>query len=325
MFFRGCVVCLSVLVLACSKNSGDPAADAWPVAPMVKPGQHDQIAMVTVAAGEFIMGSNQRDKEGLQQRYGFPFPLFLDEHPERKVHLKAYKIDTYEVSNAQYKEYILKAKGNVPPAWGQNGYGLAKSQALTMDIETLRMIGAEHFKLDMDTRNMEREALIQVMLAKQKIMDHYPVTGVTWFDAEHYCQWRGQRLPTEAQWEKAARGPTGFEFPWGNEWNPLLTNTGDDGKWEDGIAPVGQYVDNKSVYGAYDLSGNVWEWVADWYQGNAGSDFSSKEFGEKNKVIRGGGGGMGHYAISYFFRGASRQFLEPNTVGEDIGFRCVLN
>ncbi len=78
MLFRGCVVCLSVLVLACSKNSGEATANVWLVAPTVKSGPADQVAMVSVAAGEFIMGRNRRDKEGLQQRYGFPFPLFLD-------------------------------------------------------------------------------------------------------------------------------------------------------------------------------------------------------------------------------------------------------
>ncbi|NOX92767.1 MAG: formylglycine-generating enzyme family protein, partial [Gammaproteobacteria bacterium] len=92
------------------------------------------------------------------------------------------------------------------------------------------------------------------------------------------------------------------------------------------MAPVGAYAKNKSPYGAFDMSGNVWEWVADWYAPYEGSNYESKAFGKTSRVIRGGGGGVsgvGHYAISYFFRGATRQFAEPEMESEDVGFRCV--
>jgi formylglycine-generating enzyme required for sulfatase activity len=324
-------------LLACGKNSASPdAADTKAVAPtqpsaeLNKQSQHivtrveiQEVEMILVPAGEFLMGSDKTDEEGLQERYGFTHPLFLDEHPPHKVHLDDYMIDKYEVSNIQFKEFVFKTNRPLPFEWARNGYGLTMEEAATMEIDTLRNIGAEHFKLDMDTREMGREELIQAMQAQQKHQDVLPVTGITWHDANAYCQWRDQRLPTEAEWEKAARGPDGFEYPWGNDWNIAMTNTGDDADWEQGIAPVGSYPQNKSPYGAFDLGGNVWEWVADWYAPYPNSTYQSDNFGEKMKVIRGGGGGIGHYALSYFFRGATRQFAAPDMAGEDVGFRCA--
>ena len=322
------VLCISLLFVACSRhvethafvsNNEKSLSESRP--------STLNVAMVTVPAGKFIMGSDKVDKKDLKDRYGFPEPLYLNEHPQRIVALPAFKIDKYEVKNQDYKAFLLAAKGidrgAVPPAWGQNGYGLALSQMRTMKLDILRKIGAEHFKLDMDTRKMDRKSLISAMLKQQAIKDKYPVVGVTWNDADKYCRWRGGRLPTEQEWEKAARGEKGNEFPWGNHWDPRITNTGEDGEWEDGIAPVGSYPKNASPYGAYDMAGNVWEWVKDWYNAIPGSDYKSADYGEKFKVIKGGSGGMGHYALSYFYRGATRQFAEPKTIAEDIGFRCV--
>ncbi|HFE37746.1 MAG TPA: hypothetical protein ENK06_04910 [Gammaproteobacteria bacterium] len=312
--------CLSIF--SCSKNTSSlDTTTHKPEAATLN------TSMKKVPGGDFIMGSNKTDQEGLQERYGFPAPLYLNEHPQRTVSLKEFYIDEFETSNRQYKEFLLRAKGedrgNVPVAWGQNGYGLALSQMKTMELKTLRKIAADHFKLDMDTRTMKREALIKAMLSQQAIQDKKPVTGVTWSDADKYCHWRNARLPTEQEWEKAARGTDAREFPWGNQWDPKITNTGDDAEEEEGIAAVGTFKHNASPYGAYDMSGNVWEWVSDWYAAIPGSDYVDSEYGKKNKVIRGGSGGMGHYAISYFYRNATRQYAPPDTMAEDIGFRCA--
>jgi len=300
---------------ACSKHAGSLAA-----APAAGDGD-----MVLVPEGEFIMGSDKVDREGLQQQYGFGSPLYLNEHPQHRLRLPAFKIDRYEVTNGEYKEFLIKARGRgrVPEAWRFNGYGLAPSQANAMDVELLRDIAANHFKLDMDTRAMNKAALIEAMFRKQHSMDRLAVTGVTWYDADAYCRWRGKRLPSEPEWEKSARGPDGLEYPWGNRWDPNITNTGENAGGDEGIVAVGSFPGNKSPYGAYDLAGNAWEWVADWYDAYPGSTEKDENYGQKFKVIRGGGGGIGHYALSYFFRGAARQYAAPEMTAEDVGFRCA--
>lgn len=315
-------VVVSLLISACGDKVEDPGPINKPVEVMP-----DQIAplgeMLLVPAGEFIMGSNKVDETGMKERYGFVKALYVDEHPEQKIHLDAFYIDKYEVSNIQYKRFIRVAKRPEPFEWTQNGYNAFPEKLQEMDVSRLRQVAADYFKLDMDTRKMNKQQLLDAMFKKQKFMDNMPASDVTWFDAWSYCKAAGKRLPSEAEWEKAARGETGLEFPWGNDWDPNVANTGDSEEWEEGIAPIGSYENSKSPYGVYDLAGNVWEWVQDWYQPYKGSSYQDKEFGEKNKVIRGGGGGIGHYSISMFFRGASRQYSDPNMASGDVGFRCA--
>ena len=278
--------------------------------------------MVLVPAGLFIMGSDKRDNSGKQQEYGLINPLYLDEHPRHEVTLPAYYIDQYEVTNKQYKQFVQQARRKEPVNWTQNGYNLVEERLKATDLDTLRWIATEYFKLDVDTRRMDAASLLQTMLKDQAQKDRIPATGVSWYDARDFCHWAGKRLPSEAEWEKAARGNAGQEYPWGAKWDPDKTNIGDN-EWEEGIAPVGSFPQNRSPYGVYDLSGNVWEWVADWYKPYPGSDYKHAEFGEKNKVIRGGGGGLGHYALSVFFRGAARSYARPEMASSDVGFRCA--
>ena len=279
--------------------------------------------MVLVPAGEFIMGSDKVDTEGLQQRYGMVKPLYADEHPQQRVFLKSFYIDRYEISNSQYKEFTHKTRHQEPFEWSQNGYNLAPERLEQSDLSTLRWIASDYFKLDVDTKRLDKAELLRLMAEKRSFLDRLPVAGVMWQDADAYCRFQQKRLPNEAEWEKAARGTDGFEFPWGNTWNPDVINAGDNTQWDNGIAPIGTYPSSKSPYGVYDMAGNVWEWVADDYHPYAGNKEPNPDYAARKKVLRGGGGGIGHYAISQFFRSAARQSSDPRATGADVGFRCA--
>jgi len=278
---------------------------------------------VVVPAGSFIMGSDKVDSDNKKKEYGLVKPLYLDEHPQQQMTLPAFYIDKHEVTNIEYKRFVYEAHYQEPFVWSQNGYNLVMTRLKQTDLESLQWIVSEYFKLDRDTRRMSKNQLLVVISESWLLKDKLPVTGVSWQDANRYCGWRGKRLPTEMEWEKAARGEQGLEFPWGNNWDTEQTNVGDDADWEGGIAPVGSYPQNKSPYGVFDMAGNVWEWVSDWYQPYSGSKYESKDFGETHKVIRGGGGGVGHYSLSFFFRSAMRGYALPTEKSGDVGFRCA--
>ena len=166
--------------------------------------------------------------------------------------------------------------------------------------------------------------------------DDYPVVLVSWHQAATYCEWTGGRLPTEAEWEYAARGPEGRVFPWGNEFDGTRLNYCDtnceawcawwkDDAYDDGhasVAPVGSYATGASWCGAYDLAGNVWEWVGDWYEGYS-SERQRNPVGPssgENRVIRGGS-----WCDCWFYsRGATRGSFGADSQDVRFGFRCAV-
>lgn len=280
--------------------------------------------MVRIPAGDFIMGSDDVDTEKRTTQYGFGKPLYLDEHPSHRVRLPTYYIDRYEVSNARYRDFVTRNNYWVPDVWKDNGYLLTRQVLAVADVDTLRRLAADTFRLDLDTRNMTRDALLDAIDHQRSKLDRLPVTGVSWQDADAYCRWSGRRLPTEQEWEKAARGTDKRVYPWGNDWDADRANMGGGHGWEYGVAPVGSYPQGTSSFGVHDMAGNAMEWVADWYAPYPGSHYQSEDFGRKFKVVRGGSwGGLGHYAISYFYRTTYRFFLAPASRFPDLGFRCA--
>ena len=231
--------------------------------------------MVRVPAGAFLMGSDGGH---------------ADEKPPHLVSLPAFYIDEYEVTVAQYVEFLNR----LGRLYGCDGHKCA----------------------DVKSENPQSHILaVGNGFAAEKGFENHPVTWVSWYGADAYCRFVHKRLPTEAEWEKAARGTDGRRYPWGDKFDPEKANAGGV---LSGTTPVGSYPDGRSPYGAFDMAGNVWEWVADWYHPYPGSGYTSPFFG-KYKVVR--GGSWNHPYVDA--RTTSRDFAFPARRIRVVGFRCA--
>jgi formylglycine-generating enzyme required for sulfatase activity len=251
--------------------------------------------MVTVPAGEFQMGCDEGNPNE---------SCISDAQPLHTVYLDAYAIDKHEVTNAQYAEF-LNAEGNQEEG------------------------GATWLDADDDDVRIHQNGVWQ---ADAGYEDH-PVVEVSWYGARAYCQWQGKRLPTEAEWEKAARGDSDIRvYPWGDDAPDCLRlnyyHSG-TGYCVGDTTQVGSYPSGASPYGALDMSGNVSEWVNDWFDSNYYSTYPvdgwpSNPSGPATgtyKVLRGGGWGSYWDNVRAAFR--SYNIDGPHYSGDTMGFRCA--
>ena len=328
--------------------------------------------MVLVPEGPFQMGSSDGN---------------YDEAPQHTVHLGAYFIDKYEVTVAEFAAFVRgsSAADRIEGPWFRYSvegcldlldhyearYGCTLSKmpsqgaedeaaALRGEADRLRweaaaaalkvLVGDALTPAELPSTQRRGNVVVMELLRKQARL---PVRGVTWRDANAYAIWAGKRLPTEAEWEKAARGTDHRVYPWGNEWQPGLLRAGLHESA--GPSPVGSHPGSVSPYGCEDMAGNVWEWCADWYGPSTYSESNHslnprgpeglpngqlpqqdpkailfaknpKQGRETDtrKVIRGGcwaSGGPGHTEFNN--RCAKRTWANPGNASHDTGFRCA--
>ncbi len=294
-----------------AKPSGSPQPE---LAPTIV--GKDGTEMALVPAGEFVMGSAPDDIASLLRRHPKANGAILkDEMPKHRVFLDAFYIDKYEVTNAHFQQFV-QATGYRTQAEREGGGKIrtgAKTWAQVPDA-TWRAPRGQGSNI--------------------AGLEAHPVVQISWHDAKAYCTWAGKRLPTEAEWEKAARGTDGRLYPWGNELDGTRVNFCDrncpfawkDAGVDDGYrstAPVGSYAAGKSPYGAYDMAGNVWEWVADWYdakyyQRSPARNPQGPTSGTQ-VVLRGGS----WLYTAPDFRTTERAGVPADRRNENIGLRCV--
>lgn len=256
------------------------------------------IITVTVPAGEFSMGCDPDHNDGKDciNDEGEE----TDEVPLHTVELSAYSIDKYEVTNTQYAVFL-------------NNHGSNDCKG--------------HDCVDLDSEDIHIMKQDDEYVVEEGYEDH-PVIVVTWYGAHTYCSAGGKRLPTEAEWEKAARGESIQAFPWG-DWAPDCTyaNYDNHGFCVGDTAPVGSYPLGASPYDAMDMAGNVWEWISDWYDFDYYSTYPEYAWpidptGPESGLYKGVRGG-GWLCIESGLRVANRHYYHPSVSGYSIGFRCV--
>ena len=279
----------------------------------------DGMMQVYIPAGEFLMGSTSDDINMLLKEHPkYSGESFDEEIPQHRVYLDAYWIDKYEVTNAMFTKFVA-----------ETGYKTdAEKLGGGIDLD----LGTRTWKMVKDANWRHPHGPTSDIIG----LDNHPVVQISKNDALAYCKWSGKRLPTEAEWEKAARGTDGRIYPWGNQ-PPAgnLLNYADTNIYiasadldeNDGYqftAPVGSFPDGASPYGVMDMSGNAWEKVFDWYNekyySNSPKSNPTGPSSGTNIIMRGGSWSSVPVKL---IRTASRYryFSENRSSGQ--GFRCV--
>ena len=244
-------------------------------------------AQVWVPTGSYVQGT-----ESLE---GLDIPSWAEnearsEQPAHEVEITSgFWMDLHEVTNAAFDSFVTAGGYGDPTHWSEDGWA---------------WVSRKRDSLPVDCGGAPDE----------------PRVCVTWYEAEAYASWRGGRLPTEAEWEYAARGPDSSIYPWGDEWDPDLANVVDS----EGLVAVGTYPGGVSWIGALDMAGNAMEWVSDWmsytYYASEPSVDPKGPDGGAQKIEKGGWWG----SVPYVARSAYRHFEDPPTYQDHhIGFRVV--
>jgi formylglycine-generating enzyme required for sulfatase activity len=211
-----------------------------------------------------------------------------DEGPAQTIRLHTFYIDRTEVTNARFAEFVAAT-----------GYRTsAEADSASRSWRQPHTDGTE------------------------AVADH-PVVYVSWHDAQAYCRWRNGRLPTEAEWEKAARGTHGKRWPWGDREDASRANGwGPDDPYP-GLAPAGMFPQGTSPFGVHDMAGNVWEWCADWYDPDHYTVAAPRDpTGPANGQLRVARGGSWSNPLPVL-RTTNRHAVHPLEAGPGLGFRCA--
>lgn len=245
----------------------------------------DGMVQVYIPHGEFIMGMKANDALTIckQSWASCTLDFLKDEEPVHAVYLDAFWIDKTEITNTMFAKCV-QAKMCNPPA--------------------------------------NNESKTRLSYYNNPEYANYPVTHISWFDAQAYCDWAGRRLPTEAEWEKAARGTDNRTYPWGNNIPNATLVPFNLGFYD--TTQVGQYPAGASPYGVLDMADNVWEMVEDWYSENyySSSPYMNPQgpITGSQRVMRGGG----FFNLSYAFMTTYRWPINPDSrSSDDHGFRCT--
>ena len=261
------------------------------------------VEMALISAGEFLMGSTNSDSQA-----------YDNEKPQHRLYLDEYYIDTYEVTNTSFEQFVQDTSYQTTAEKTGGGYA--------------HVSGSWDYVEGADWRHPHGPS------SSLDGLGNHPVVQVSWDDATAYCEWRGARLPTEAQWEKAARGTDERIYPWGNTFDGSRVNFCDKNcslGWatkdtDDGYAftaPVGSYPSGASPYGLYDMAGNAWEWVRDWY---LDTFYNSSPFENpagpssgQYRIVRGGSWD----GVASVVRTALRYRVDLTDRNVVMGLRCV--
>jgi formylglycine-generating enzyme required for sulfatase activity len=279
---------------------------------------HDSDNPTTAPGGTLHKVSNRLDEPkravvpDRKADYGMRYPLYyqgtrLGDEPNEMILIPA-------------GEFIMGTDNRLPDEGPQHRVTLP-----AFYIDKYEVTNLQYKKFNDETRGRSPRHWRNRTFPEGKA-DH-PVVYVTWEDANAYCQWAGKRLPSDEEWEKAARGTDGRDFPWGDTFDTAKANS--PVRWQEigafgDTTPVGAFEAGVSPYGVYDMSGNVWEWTASWYKAYPGNTTPSESYGERYKTLKGGS----WFDCSFYKCGISapvfnRAFFARKVKNDSFGFRCA--